>query len=82
MDVMQKINDALLTPLIVLLFALATVYFLYGVFKFIQNQNSGSAQDLEAGKQHMVWGIIGIAIMVSVYGILHFIQNTAAGLGK
>lgn len=79
MDIIQKVNDAILTPIIILLFALAMMYFLYGVLKFIQNQDNETEQT--EGKRHMVWGIVGIAIMVSVYGILHLIQNTASKLG-
>lgn len=75
---MQKINDAILTPLIVLLFALAVIYFLYGVAKFVRNQDNQS--ELEEGKQHMVWGVVGISIMVGVYGILHLIQSSIAGI--
>jgi len=29
-----------------------------------------------AGKQHMIWGIIGMAIMVSVFGIINLIMST------
>ena len=72
MDIIKKVNDAILTPIVYLLFALATGYFLYGVLKFIQNQDNETAQ--AEGKRHMVWGIVGIAIMVGVYGILHVIQ--------
>lgn len=75
---MQKINDAILTPIIVLLFALAVVYFLFGVAKFVRNQDNET--ELEAGKQHMVWGVVGISIMVAVYGILNLIQSSVAGI--
>ena len=75
---MQKINDAILTPIIVLLFALAVGYFLLGLVKFIRNQDNET--ELEEGKQHMVWGVIGISIMVGVYGILNLIQSSVAGI--
>lgn len=75
---MQKINDAILTPIIVLLFALAVGYFLLGLVKFIRNQDNET--ELEDGKQHMVWGVIGISIMVGVYGILNLIQSSVSGI--
>ena len=78
MNIMQKINDAILTPIIVLLFALAVGYFLLGLVKFIRNQDNET--ELEEGKQHMVWGVIGISIMVGVYGILNLIQSSVAGI--
>lgn len=78
MNIIQKVNNAILTPIITLLFALAAGYFLYGLLKFIQNQDNDTAQ--EEGKRHMVWGIVGIAVMVAVYGILHVIQASVVGL--
>lgn len=73
----QKVNDAILQPIVSLLMALAVGYFLFGVMKFVKNQDSEDAQ--AEGKKHMVWGIIGVAIMVSVYGILNLVKSTVAG---
>jgi uncharacterized membrane protein YidH (DUF202 family) len=80
MTIIQKVNDAILTPIIVLLFALATGYFLYGVMKFVQNQDND--KEMEIGKSHMVWGIVGIAIMVGVYGILNLVASSVQGIGN
>lgn len=77
MTIIQKINANILQPIIEILFAVAIVYFLYGVMKFVMNQDNDEAQ--EGGKKHMLWGIIGIAIMFSVWGILNFI-NSAVGI--
>ena len=73
MDIIQKINDAILQPIITLLMALAVGYFLYGVMKFVQGQDNEEAQ--AEGKQHMVWGVIGLAIMLSAYGILNLLNS-------
>ena len=80
MDIIEKINDNILQPLILLLMALAVAYFLFGVMKFVKDQGSEDAQ--AEGKQHMVWGIIGIAIMVSVYGILNLINSFVLGFSQ
>lgn len=77
MDPMQKITEGILQPLVTLLMALAVMYFLYGIVRFIKDQSSEDAQ--EAGKKHMMWGVIGLAIMVSVYGILNFINSFVVG---
>lgn len=74
---MQKITANILQPITEILFAIAIGYFLYGVMKFVMNQDNDEAQ--EEGKMHMLWGVIGIAIMFSVYGILNFI-NSAVGV--
>lgn len=78
MDIIAKFNDAILQPLIYLLFAVALIYFLWGVFKFVAGQNNEEGQ--EEGKQHMIWGIVGLFIMVSVWGILNFIQSTLGAI--
>jgi uncharacterized membrane protein YidH (DUF202 family) len=78
MNIIEKINDAVLTPIVYLLFALAVGYFLYGLMKFIQNQDNETAQG--EGKRHMVWGIVGIAIMVGVYGLLNLVQSSISGI--
>lgn len=76
--IMQRVNDLILQPLIELLFAAGVVYFLYGVMKFVLNQDNETAQD--EGKMHMLWGIVGIAIMASAWGILHFVSSTVTGI--
>ncbi|KKT32071.1 MAG: hypothetical protein UW27_C0017G0094 [Parcubacteria group bacterium GW2011_GWA1_44_13] len=63
-----------------LLMALAVAYFLYGVMKFVRDQSSEDAQ--VEGKRHMVWGVVGIAIMVSVWGILNFINEFVIGFSR
>lgn len=72
MEIIQKFSDAILQPIIVLLFALAVLYFVWGLMKFIQNQDNSEEQD--SGKRHMVYGVIGIAIMAGVQGILSAIK--------
>lgn len=74
MTIIQKLNANILQPIIQILFAVAIGYFFYGVMKFVMNQDNDEAQ--EEGKKHMLWGIVGIAIMFSVYGILNFINST------
>lgn len=74
----DKITLLIIKPLIVLLFALAVMYFLYGLLKFLQNQENASEK--EAGKRHMVWGVIGVTIMMVVGGILNIISQTLSRL--
>jgi phosphotransferase system glucose/maltose/N-acetylglucosamine-specific IIC component len=57
-----------------LLFGLAVVYFLYGVFEFISNGENEEKKT--TGKSHMIWGIIGIVIMMGVFTILNMIMKT------
>ena len=70
----SNVNKLIINPLIILLFALAVVYFLYGIFEFISNQENEEKKT--TGKNHMIWGIIGIVIMMGVFTILNIIMRT------
>ena len=41
---------------------------------FLWNLEDGG--DNSEGKQHMIWGIIGMFIMVSIWGIIGLLDNT------
>jgi len=70
----NKIITNIAQPIEYLLFALAIVYFLYGVMTFIQNADSPDKR--EEGQKHMIWGIVGLFIMVSAVGIINLIIGT------
>ena len=56
------------------MFAIAAVYFAYGIFEFIKDSDSADAR--EKGKQHIIWGLIGMFIMVGVFFITDVILGT------
>ena len=70
----MKINKVIINPLIALMFAVALAYFIWGVVEYLIKTGSDEARS--TGKQHMLWGIIGMAVMLSAYGIINFILNT------
>ena len=70
----KKVNGLIINPLIVLLFALAVMFFLYGVFEFISNQTNEEKKT--TGRNHMIWGVIGIVIMMGVFTIIDMIKST------
>ena len=69
-----RINEFIVNPLIGLLFALALVVFLWGVAEFFLKSDSDVAK--EEGRNHMLWGVIGMFIMFSVFAIMKIIVNT------
>ncbi|HEY4525861.1 MAG TPA: hypothetical protein VJL32_02070 [Candidatus Paceibacterota bacterium] len=73
-EFLGKVNGEIINPLILFLFALAVVFFLWGMLEFILNQQSEEAKT--TGKSHMVWGVVGIAIMLGVWTILNIVLNT------
>lgn len=81
-QLITNINTQIIAPIILLLFVLALVLFFWGLIDFIRGGNSGESEKKEkagtkqAGREHMLWGIIGIFIMVSAWGIITIITNT------
>ena len=73
-DTIGKISSNIIQPIIGFLFALALVMFLWGIVQFISNAEN--EEKLSEGKEHMLWGIVGMFIMVSVFGIMNLICNT------
>ena len=61
----------ILNTLIVVIIGLAVVVFLFGVFKFITA--AGDEKKRAEGRQMIIWGLIGLAVMVSVWGLVGFI---------
>jgi len=55
-------------------FALAIIFFFYGVAKYIGNANDPKSKD--EGKSIIIGGLIGIAVIASVYGIVAYLQRT------
>lgn len=73
-QIMNKVVDLIIDPLILLVFAAGFFLFMWGLVKFLWNSREGEIND--DGKQHMLWGVVGMLIMVSVYGILTILTST------
>jgi len=71
---LNKIDRYILNPIIVLMFMVALAVFFWGIVQFIMNQEGNQARD--DGKRNMLWGIVGMFIMVSAYGIIRVILAT------
>ena len=72
--IMAAVNKEIINPFIAILFAVALLVFIFGVVEFLANSDNEEKQDI--GKKHMIWGIIGLFIMVSAVGIMRLIINT------
>ncbi len=73
-DVMGRFTTYLITPAILVVFACGFFLFVYGLVEFLWKLNEGG--DNAEGKRHMIWGIVGMLIMVSWYGILALVAGT------
>jgi hypothetical protein len=72
-SIVGKLRDNIFIPIVTFLFALAVIYFLYGVFEFVLGLDNEEKR--KAGQKHMLWGIIGLFIMVSVGGIMSLVSS-------
>ena len=74
LTVVQKVNTVIIFPLITLLLGVALLVFLWGVAEYVR----GSASDevRRTGRQHMLWGAIGMFVMVSALAILRLATAT------
>lgn len=61
--------------LVPVLFSIAFIVFIWGVFKtFIVGANSDDSK--ESGKNLMLYGLIGFFVMVSVWGLVNILTGT------
>ncbi len=74
----KSLVDFLLTnianPLVVLVVALALVYFLAGVLKYLKP--SAGDNEREEARKHLTFGIIALFVMVSVWGLVRVLKDT------
>lgn len=73
-DFVSRFNDAILFPLIALMTGVAFLFFIYGSAEYILNAANDQAREI--GKKHIMYGLIGLFVMVSAWGILSLAANT------
>lgn len=71
---LDRIEAALVFPLVTLLLGVAFLFFLFGVFEYIK----GAASEAERtkGRRHIIFGIIGMIVMLSAVTILSIATGT------
>lgn len=61
-----------------LLYALAFIFFLIGMLRFFYTTNP---EEQNTGKQHMLWGILGLVVIFSVWGLVKLLMSVLPGAG-
>ena len=74
----QNILNEIVNPIITLLIGVAVLVFLWGVFGFVRNAES--SEERKKGGMHMLFGAIGLFIMIGAYGVLNLILGTIGKL--
>lgn len=73
-QLLGKIEEVILFPLMSLMMGVALLVFFWGLYQYVLNSDEGGAH--EAGRTHMMYGIIGFVVMVSAYAILKIAAST------
>jgi hypothetical protein len=72
LTIISNINKYIVNPIIELMIAAAVVVFIYGVWEALGSDVTKKTD----GNRHMVWGIVGLFVMVSAIGILNVVCST------
>jgi hypothetical protein len=59
-----------INPAIPVIMAITFLFFIWGVFNFIRAEGD----DKKKAKDFIVWGIVGLFVMVSVWGLVNILQ--------
>lgn len=71
-DVICRVGS-LLNKVIPVLIVLGVVFFVWGVISYVI---SSDEEAKKAGKNRMIWGIIGLVIIVGMWGLVTIVTNT------
>lgn len=77
-DLLTKITSGIIEPFLGFLGAIAGMFFIWGLIDYIRGAENEDKRT--TGKRHVVWGVIGLFIMVCVWGIIQIIENFIAGI--
>ena len=65
---------SILNAIIPIIIALAVVYILWGI---VQSYTTGDEEKRKAGHFKILYGIIGLFVMLSIWGLVNVLVNTA-----
>lgn len=78
---LTNIQNNIITPigniirlLIPIVFALALLFFFWGLAQYILN--AGDEGKKEEGRNKMIWGIVALFVMASVWGLVRFLGDS------
>jgi hypothetical protein len=69
-----KFATVIVNPLILVMFAVALLVFVWGIAEYIRQSTNPSASS--TGKMHILYGIIGMVIMVSAFTLINILLSS------
>ena len=73
-DLLGYVSCIINKSVIPIIFALAVAMFVWGVVQYVINDSEEAKK--QKGQQFMIWGIIALAVMVSVWGLVKILGTT------
>jgi hypothetical protein len=73
LDILIWVKCIILVAIIPIIFALALMFFLWGVMKFIRASDSTKKEE---GRKFIIAGLIGLFVMTSLWGIISIVSTT------
>jgi Type IV secretion system pilin len=70
----EGVEREILGPILTLIALAAFLVFIWGVIDFIRS--AGDSEKRTTGQQHMLWGIVGLAIIFSANALISIIAAT------
>ena len=77
-QVVSPIVEHVIYPILELLFGLAIIFFVWGILQFVFKADDEEGR--KRGKLTMLYGTIGMALMVAAWGVVFFVSNTVKTL--
>ena len=62
------------TVIVPVIFALAFLVFIWGVFQFVVN--AGDETKRTEGRKFILWGLLGIVVLFSIWGFVNLLLST------
>ncbi len=73
-DLFNFFSCILRTNIVSLLITIAMIGFIWGVIQMFINPNNEEAR--KQGKSYVIWGLVGLFVIISVWGLVAVLTNT------
>ncbi len=74
-NIVSALFNNIINPILYTFSAFTFLWFLYGVFNFILAKYNGDNDGVTKGKNHMIWGLLGLIIIFSASSIYTLITG-------
>lgn len=76
------VADKIINPIIALLVAVGLLVFIYGVVEYLWGLSTELGDGKERGKKHMLYGIVGMFVMIAAFAILSLVAKMVCSGGS